>query len=102
MKKITFIALIICFAFWGALSTNAAETRAAACLNQNCPGFLITRTENEPLENSSAECPLGYGCIITYKDRVAHIRITVCSECNTEYKRELLGISQTQSHSRLH
>lgn len=102
MKKIILTILVFCLTFGWTLSASAAEARAEACLDRNCPGFLRSNTVDEPLEDSLAECPLGYGCIITYKDRVAHIRQTFCSECKTIYKKELLGITQTQTHSRLH
>lgn len=100
MKKIALIALIICFTLGGTLSTNAAETRSATCANPSCPGFLRTKTIDEPQSDFSVSCNLHEGCTITCKNVVARIVITYCSVCNTEYKRGIQAITSTELHSK--
>ncbi len=102
MKRIVLAVLIVCFTLGGTMSTNAAETRSAACAVPNCPGFLRTRTTDESLPDTTMQCFEDPRCTITFKNRVAHLRITYCSVCGKEYKTEALGITHTQYHSMVH
>lgn len=82
------------------ISVNATEARAATCAAPNCPGFLLTKNVDEPQPNYSEECPLHYGCTVTFKNVVAHLVVTYCSECGTVYSRRLHELSSTQIHSK--
>lgn len=99
MKKVTVFALLTCFVLGGSLSADAAETRAAACAQPNCPGFLITREVDIPKPDHTTPCYFD-GCIVTFSDKVEHTRITCCSECEYQYgKGEVLWSRSTQTHS---
>lgn len=105
MNKNIIFVLVLCFVLVGisnnlSISVNAAETRAAACADPNCPGFLLSKNIDEPQPNYSEECPLHYGCTVTFKNIVAHLVVTYCSECGTEYSRRLQSLTSTQIHSK--
>ena len=103
MKKIIIFTLAIYIIFTGicsSLSANAAETRSATCADPSCPGFLRTKTIDEPQSDFSVSCTLHEGCTITCKNVVARIVITYCSVCNTEYKRGIQAITSTELHSK--
>lgn len=100
MKRIVLAVLIVCFTLGGTMSTNAAETRSAACAVPNCPGFLRTRTEYEPQADFTLPCKSHAGCTITCKDVVAQIVVTYCSVCNKEWNRGIQAITSTEIHSK--
>lgn len=102
MRKIKFLAIIMCIAFWGTgsvLSTNAAEMRATPCLNRDCSGIIITKSVDRTIADYTENCAIHSDCIVSYTNIVAHERVTCCSECGTVYKTELVGSTATQMHS---
>lgn len=99
MKKIAVFTLLTCFVLGISLSADAAETRAAACAQPGCTGFLYTQEVDISKPNHTQPCWLD-GCTVTFSDKIEHTRITRCSECGRQYgNAEVLWSRSTQTHS---